>query len=267
MATISMDFFSVSLCQLTGVKIVLPNDLQPEMYEGNPHFQRPAKMLILLHGFSGTNTDWLLHSGICKLAEKYNLAVICPCGYNSFYLDGPQTGRKFGTFIGKELVEYVSRTFGLSSKREDVFIGGFSMGGFGAIHTALACPDQFSKVLSFSSALIQHNVEKMTPGFEDSHANYDYYRLVFGEPEKLSTSPNNPDYLVTQLKKQGKPLPEIFMCIGTEDFLYGENQLFRQFLTEQNAPFQYHEAPGAHDFNTVGVFLEQALKFLVEDEE
>lgn len=265
MATISVDFFSVSLHQFTSFKLILPNDLPPQMCAANPHFQRPAKTLILLHGFSGMDTDWLLNSQISQLAVMYNLNVVCPCGNNSFYLDGPETGRKYGTFVGKELMGYISRTFGLSSKREDVYIGGFSMGGFGAIHSALAFPEQFSKVLSFSSALIQHNIEKMTPGFEDSIANYDYYRLVFGAPEKMATSPNNPEYLLKELQKQGKALPDIFMCIGTEDFLYEDNQLFRQFLTERKVPFQYHECPGMHDFTTVGKFLEQALKFLVED--
>lgn len=121
------------------------------------------------------------------------LAVILPAGENSFYLDGEATGRKFATYVGKELVEYVQKTFHLPAKREDTFIGGLSMGGFGAVHTALAFPDTFEKAFSLSGALIVHNVEKMKPGFSDFVANYEYYRLMFGEPEKVADSDNNPE--------------------------------------------------------------------------
>lgn len=265
MANFSVQYFSAALCGFTTFQVILPNDLPPWMREDNPHFQRPTKTLYLLHGYSGTDTDWLLNTRIGQLSGKYNLAVVCPRGGNSFYLDGPETGRKYGTFLGQELAAYVSRTFSLSSRREDVFIGGFSMGGFGAIHTALSYPEQFSRVLSFSAALIHHNVERMTPDSPDPIANYAYYRMVFGNPALLSQSPNNPEYLVRQRKAQGGLLPEIFQCIGTEDFLYGENQRFRKFLEENQVPFQYEEAPGTHDFETVGKFLEQGLKFLVEE--
>lgn len=264
MAMISVQFFSQSLCGFTDFKVVIPNDLPPQMKQGNPHYDRPARMLVLLHGYSGTDTDWILNTRISQLAGMYNLVVVCPQGGNSFYLDGPETGRKYGTYVGRELVDYAASTFGLSKAREDVYIGGFSMGGFGAIHTALAFPEQFSKVLSFSAALIQHNVEKMTPDIPDLMANYAYYRLMFGEPAALAESENNPEFLLKKLKAEGKPIPGIFQCIGTEDFLYSENQLFRAFLTEQGVPFTYREESGVHDFVTVGKFLPEALQFLME---
>lgn len=264
MANISIHFFSTSLCGFTSVQVILPNDVPPQMRQGNPHYQRPTKTLYLLHGYSGAEHDWMMNTQIGQLAGQYNLAVVCPrCG-NNFYLDGPETGRQYATYVGKELPAYIHSTFSLSENREDVFIGGFSMGGFGAIHTALAYPEKFSKVLSFSAALIHHNVEAMKPDSFDPIANYAYYRMVFGEPEALPQSPNNPEFLLKQLRAQGKQIPDIFQCIGTEDFLYGENQIFRQFLTEQEVPFVYQEASGVHDFVTVGKFLEQGLKFLTE---
>lgn len=264
MAMMNVQFSSQSLCGATNFMIAIPNDASPAANAGNPHYDRPPKMLILLHGFTGTYTDWFRDSRAVQIASRLNLALVCPQGGNNFYLDGPETGRKYASFVGKELVEYVGRTFGLSTRREDVFIGGFSMGGFGAVHTALAFPEQFSKVLSFSAALIHHNVEKMQPGFQDGLANYAYYRMVFGDPAALPESPNNPEFLLKQLKAQGKPIPGIFQCVGTEDFLYGENQIFRSFLTEQGVPFTYREAGGGHDMDTVAKFLEEAMRFLVE---
>lgn len=264
MAIFSVEFFSTSLRRFTAFKAVLPNDMPMEMVGANPHYQRPMKTLILLHGYSGSENDWLMNTIISEKAGIYNLAVIFPQGDNSFYLDGPETGRSYCTYIGEELPQYVSKVFGLSERREDTFIGGFSMGGFGALHTAFAFPERFAKVLSFSSALIHHNMETMTPATDDGIANYDYYRMVFGPLEELPHSANNPEYLLEQLQLKKQPIPKIFMCIGTEDFLYEPNQIFRSFLTEHKVDFQYQEGPGAHDFHTVSSFLEDGLKFLVE---
>ena len=262
MATVSVEFFSDCLKGFTDFKLILPNDLPPFILGSNPHFNRPMKTLILLHGYSGSNTDWIYNTRISELAGRYNLAVVCPQGGNSFYLDGPETGRQYASFIGRELPAYVSKTFGLSPAGEDVFIGGFSMGGFGAIHTALAFPEQFSKVLSFSAALIHRNVMAMAPGMQDGVANYEYYKLMFGEPSALAESVNNPEYLAARLKAAGRQLPELFMSIGTEDFLYEDNKKFRAFLTEQGIPFTYEEAGGMHNFDTVSKFLEHGLEFL-----
>ena len=54
------------------------------------------------------------------------------------------------------------RTFGLQISAENTGIMGLSMGGFGAIHTALAYPDRFWKIGAMSSALIVHEVAGMT---------------------------------------------------------------------------------------------------------
>ena len=49
-------------------------------------------------------------------------------------------------------MEFTRRTFPLSSKREDTFIGGLSMGGFGAIVNGLKHPETFGAVCALSSA-------------------------------------------------------------------------------------------------------------------
>lgn len=263
MAVGIFDFSSVCLARGTSFRIILPNDI-PEMWkEGNPHLQRPTKTLVLLHGFTGAYADWMNSSLIHDLAIKYNLAVICPNGENSFYLDGKETGRKYATYVGEELIQYARKTFGLSDKAEDTFIGGLSMGGFGAIHTGLQFNHTFSKVFALSSALITHNVEQMTPGFDDGIANYDYYKLMFGEPSELSTSINNPEELVRRHLKAGDTIPGIYMACGSEDFLLKENHIFRDFLLEQGVEVSYHESPGTHDFIFWNQYLEPAIEWLV----
>lgn len=263
MAYLSLEFYAESLGRKTEVKVLLPNDTPPFITEGNPHYKRPMKSLYLLHGFSGINTDWLLNARVYDMAHKYNLAIILPSGENSFYLDRPGTGRKSGTFIGCELPDYMSKTLALSNRPEDKFIGGLSMGGFGALQVGLSHPERFSKIAAFSSALIVHEVAGMRDGKGNEVADYDYYLLTFGEPEKLLESKNNPEFLIRRLKAEGKQIPDLFITIGTEDFLYENNQEFVRFLEKEDVPFTYSEGPGAHDFDFWNAHLEEAIHWFL----
>lgn len=265
MATATIHFYANALSRIVPFYAVIPNDLPELMRAGNENYSRPMKALYLLHGYSGGCMDWAENAMLSQLAIKYNMAFICPAGENSFYLDAEATGGQYGTYIGQELVQYTRKLFGLSERREDTFIGGYSMGGFGAIHTGLMYPDTFDKLFAFSSALIVHNVSKMKPGDSDPEANYAYYRSVFGEPERVEESRNNPETLVRELQERQAKLPGMYLAVGTEDFLYGENQIFRRFLEERQVAFEYHEGAGGHDFTFWNQHLEPAIQWLLTD--
>ena len=173
MANGRFEFNSDCLRRMVNFHIVLPNDLPKEWTADNPHYKRPMKTLFLLHGYTGNSMDWMTGSAVCELAGNYNLAVVCPAGENSFYLDGPETGRKYATYVGEELVQYVRKTFRLAERMEDTYIGGLSMGGFGAIHTALQFNYNFARAFALSSALIVHEVAHMQPGGGNPVANYE----------------------------------------------------------------------------------------------
>ena len=263
MALFQIDYYSTALAKTTGICVILPNDIVPVMVAGNECYQRETKSLYLLHGYSGSSKDWLLGSSIHELAIKYNLAVIMPSGDNSFYLDAKGTGKAYGRFIGQELVEYISRTFGLSQKKEDVYIGGYSMGGFGALHAGLVYPQTFGKIMALSSAMIIQKIKNIPPDYQNAFADYDYYTSVFGDLQKLEESINNPEYLVREGKERGEELPHIFIACGTEDFGIEDNRAFRDFLLEENIDVHYVEAPGMHDWTFWNGCLEQGIQWLI----
>lgn len=264
MALIDIKFFSDCLKRRASVRVILPND---EVTDGNFCYSRPPKTLYLLHGYTGIGEEWIWNSAVTAYASRYNLCIVLPDGENSFYLDGPETGRKYATYVGQELPCYIQRTFSLSAKREDNFVGGFSMGGFGAIHTALAFPERFGKLFALSSALITHEVEQMLPGSDNGTANYEYYRLTFGDPGRLAESENNPEELVRRIRRAKGTMPEIFMACGTEDFLLQENRQFAAFLKEQGVDFIYRESGGGHDFTFWNQYLEPAVRWLADVQE
>lgn len=263
MAHLSGTFFSTSLARPVHYTAVLCNDNQWGK-EGNPHYERETKNVYLLHGYSGADTDWFTNVPLGDLANRFNVNFFMPAGENSFYLDRPETGAKFCQYAGEEFINYTRMTFGLSDKREDTLIGGLSMGGFGALHTALAYPETFSKILALSSALITYGVKDMTPDMDNPVANYAYYRTMFGEPSEIEISVNNPEFLVKELVKAGKDIPEIYMAIGTEDFLLEPNKRFKAFLDEMKVPVTFFTGPGIHDFVFWRAQLEAGLKWALE---
>ncbi len=131
--------------------------------------------------------------------------------------------------------------------KEETFICGMSMGGFGAIHTALYYPEVFGKAVGLSSALIVHEVAGMTEGHGNPMGNYEYYRECFGDPAKVLESDNNPETLVKKLKAGEKQIPQLLMSCGTEDFLLEYNREFHNFLEAEGVQHIYEEDAGYHD--------------------
>lgn len=257
--TLHAQFFSNCLRKWTEFTAVLPDPVA----DGSPEVSsEPGKFktLYLLHGYTGNCSDWLLNSKIQELANLHHIAVIMPSGDNGFYVDNI-TGANYGEFTGKEIVDVTRAYFPLSHQREDTLIGGLSMGGFGALRNGLKYSETFGTIIALSSALITDQVAKSHGDMKGAPENKEYYVSVFGDPEKLPESENEPKHLAHQLKASHKPIPKIYMACGTEDFLNQPNRDMHQYLTEMGIDVTYVEAPGIHDWNFWRPQIESALNW------
>ncbi len=258
MARLQVEYFSDALHRTTSFEMLIPNDIRTDIpWEKNEAHSRPMSTLFLLHGYTGKAGNWVPEG----LPEKYNFAIVMPTAENSFYLNGLSTGHAFQTLVGEEMVDYVRRTFGLAKKRENTCIAGMSMGGFGALHTALAYPDTFGKLAGLSSALIVHGIAHMRPGADNGMGNYDYYRECFGDLETVEQRDVNPEVLAVKRKAEGN-LPEIFLACGTEDFLLEPNRQIHKFLTDEQIPHQYYESRGGHDMVFWNEYIIKAVNWM-----
>ncbi len=264
MAVIQMEYFSRALQRTVIFHMVLPNDVMDYYKQDNPHYERPMKTLMLLHGYFGSSTEWLYKSDIVELASRYNMLVILPSGENSFYTEGPASGRQYQTFIGRELLDYVRQTFHVSHLKEDTFIGGFSMGGFGALLTGLTYPKTYQKVFLFSAALITDEVETFKDG-DHQMANLDYYRLVFGDLNQVKESQHHPLSLLKALQETKSDIPSLFVACGTEDWLIERSRQFIASLNSHAISVTYHEEDGGHDFSFWNKMIEPAIQWCLNE--
>lgn len=247
MAFFQVDFFSQSLNRSVRCGMLLPTD-QRAFLEEDGH--TPFPTLYLLHGMTGSQSAWYGMEALWTVAQTYRMAVVIPNGENSFYCDSALTGNNYGTFIGKELVEFTRASFPLSRRREDTFIGGFSMGGFGALVNGLRNPETFGCITAFSSALIKRLILRA-----DDEPGLDYFTRVqyqsmfdLDNIQDLVGSQADYEHLAKTLAASGAQMPRIYMDCGTEDVsLYQANVDFKNLLTELGYDVTWDSRPGGHD--------------------
>lgn len=259
MAVAEVTFLSRSLKRKVAFNAIIPGD------SGDPRLpaaEGPFKTLYLLHGIFGNHTDWLTNSRIQMLAESRNLAVIMPAGDNAFYLDQTDRGDLYGQFVGQELVAATRAMFNLSHRREDTFIAGLSMGGYGAIRNGLLYYETFSRIAGLSSALITYQFENVDNLKQMLHVADRYYETTFGDLQKVAGSDKDPEALVDRLLDQGAELPGLYLCCGKDDFLLPQNRRFRDFLAERKVDFTYVEDAGDHDWAYWDRHIEHVLDWL-----
>ena len=265
MALLRIDLFSQALMRTVPVTAIIPVD--NVRYEGDP--VRPAdlpyKTLYLLNGIYGNNMDWVCASNVMMWAQERSLAVIMPAGENHFYVDCAATGEGYGRFIGEELVEQTRRLFHLSRKREDTYIAGLSMGGYGALRNGLKYADTFGYVAGLSSGLIFDKMKKADNSSGDYTQRRSYYEAIFGDLAALEGS--DKDYRALYLKaKEAGNAPRLYLACGTEDFLIEQNRSYRDFLQTQGADLTYEEGPGQHDFTFWNEYLGHVMEWLPLEE-
>lgn len=244
MAFLTVTYKSRALKRKVTFRALIPSNMERDDAEKEGNLLRT---LYLLHGYYGDFTSWVNYSRVDELSEKYGMAVIMPSGENSFYLDDTDKREYWEDFIGRELVEFTREIFPLSDKREDTYIAGFSMGGYGALRNGLKYSDVFSKIACFSGALLVLDINLLNS--DESLLTKGFVKRVLGDPETIRYSDRDPRYLLECLQKEGKKIPELLLTCGEQDFLIDVNRKFCSFLDENKIPYRFIGGEGGHDWD------------------
>lgn len=197
MARLIVDYMSAALKRTVTVSVLLPVDKIDSQKGYMMSDKQGFKTLYLLHGLLGNHADWINGTRIQTWAQEKNLAVIMPSGDNSFYVEQPGLDADYGEFIGRELVEMTRKMFPLSSRREDTFIGGLSMGGFGALRNGIKYADTFGYIAAVSSALSIFETHRG----KGSRVRFNEDRVFGGIENARNTDKNPSDIRVVTIKK------------------------------------------------------------------
>lgn len=254
MAFIDLNFYSESLEMQTEVYVVIPQrSARGEIGIQSAGNAEKYKCLYLLHGLSDDCTIWMRRTSIERYATEYGICVVMPCGGRSFYTD-MKYGMKYYTYIAHELPEMICDMFNVSDKREDNFIAGNSMGGYGAMKIALRECGRFCAAAGLSPVtdlkfLIDSGREELL-------------RQIIGDTDTIPEQ-ERLDWLLER-NEQNPSKPRLYIGIGTEDFLYGDNVAFREKLGTMDYDFTYRESPGAHTWTFWDEYIQYVLQWMLE---
>ena len=140
-----------------------------------------------------------------------------PAAQRSFYTD-MVTDQRYWTFISEEVPALARHFFPLSEDRNENYVAGLSMGGYGAFKLALSYPERYAAAASLSGTLDVVRLaqaEQMAVQSELGH--------IFGEANALAGSPNDLFSLTEQIVEQGWPRPSLYPVVRNGRFsVYGQ---------------------------------------------
>ena len=265
MATMNFNFLSKTLGMQTTVTVVIPTfsfaDTQKEEKNGSYYKQgMKYQVLWLLHGFSGDHEDYVKFSNIVRYAEDNKIVVVMPSAYNMSYID-QNPGPKYTSFITEELREMIQAYFPVSTKKEDNFIGGLSMGGRGAMMIALAYPELYSYVFCMSGAV---NPCVGGPRILDWFGKGNYYNGSLPGGEAYKETIFDGYYMAGKNVKDGKELPVFYITVGDKDAAVESCEAAYNLLKENGYDVTYELVAGyAHEWDFWDLSLRKALNELL----
>jgi S-formylglutathione hydrolase FrmB len=245
MALIQCDFYSETLQLSTSMNAILPQPVRARY-----------PVLYLLHGLSDDHTIWLRRTSIERYVDPLGLAVVMPAVHRSFYADMAH-GNRYWTFVSQELPALARSFFPVSRRREDTFVAGLSMGGYGAFKLALSYPQRFAAAASLSGALDQAgDMDTAESAWRAEMEN------MYGDLGKFAGSPNDVMQLARRCAQSSEPKPRLYQCCGTEDFLYDQNLRFRDQALKLGLDLTYEEGPGEHEWGYWDRMIQRVLAWL-----
>lgn len=284
MSLITLNFESKYLRSNSDVTIILPD--RPHLMEPADYFSsgRRYRTLWLLHGTYGDHSDWLRHTNIELYASERDCIVVMPSGINTYFQNWPGFGPGYYTedFLVKELMPLVQGWFPSSSKREDNFVAGLSMGAVAALNFLVHYPECFcggAMLSAFPTApelLRQTALSAMDQDYEQLMAQSYAYLTPFDSAFQAFRTANTvkncgtvEDYIrITsiweELKSFSQKYPEaaLYCACGTEDPNYGKFKEFQKYAGEIGLNGTFVSCTGNHEWRFWDSQIEKAMSFL-----
>ena len=223
-----------------GVAVYLP--------EGYTTSKEEYPVLYLLHGSGDDETGWMTKGKAKAILDSLITNQLCPpmiVVMPNGYLE--QTGRYYApesrlwmesTFEENfsNLIAWTEAHYRTIADKQHRAIAGLSMGGFHTMHTAALLNQAFDYVGIFSALYVPHT--------KQPHNERNIEISALAQSDK-------PAYQQTEalLREQFATPPQVYwIACGVEDFLYEDNVIYRQYLDEQQYPYEYHESAGGHSW-------------------
>ncbi len=211
----------------------------------------PFRVVYLLHGAYGHERSWLeIRPDLPDVADRMGFIFVTPRAHNSWYFDSPQRPEvRYETFMSTELITYIDSHYNTIARREGRAITGLSMGGHGALHTALRHPDMFGAVGS-------------TSGGVDFRPFPQNWNILDELGEMAANKQTWDEHVAVNLidRIENGQLAIIFDC-GESDFFLEVNKDLHRRLLGRGIDHDFIQRPGTHNSEYWANALDYQLLF------
>lgn len=251
MAFLTCDFFSYHLGMDVQMNVLLPEKRQEEP---KPAPDAKYKVLYLLHGHSDDHSAYIRKSLIEVLVRRYDLAVVMPDAHRSGYANMIH-GHRYYDYMTEDVMMQAPNFFPISTKPEDTYIAGLSMGGAGAMKIGLNNPGRFAGVGCMSAGATPAGTGRGMFTSADFESNS--RRIAEGSPGADLIA------LLRDLDSRGgMPGTKFYHSCGTEDPLYPGVCALRDAFHSLTGrwDYTYEESAGTHNWDNWNYYLPRMLQ-------
>jgi S-formylglutathione hydrolase FrmB len=224
----------------------------PPSYEREPARRYPV--LYFLHDGYGDGRT-LERRGVAAEAQKRmregtlpEFLIVAPDGTGSWFSDSYDKKRRFEELLTVDLPRTIEARYRVLPGRQARGITGVSMGGYGAVKTALRHPDLYGSVSALSGAMIPFGWSDLER--YNTVARFTLKR-VFGRSKEANSLAENDAWNVLWGLCFETPPFEVQLRGGTEDFygLEGVAAQYGMLLNERGVPTTVVLERGDHDWS------------------
>lgn len=236
----------------------------PENYQLKSKPLEEFKLLYLLHGLSDDGSAWSRYTNVEILARDYDLMVVMPSAGRSLYTD-MDNGQKYFSYLTEELPNFLTSVFHMNTARENTFIAGLSMGGFGTLKAAFMRPDLYFAAGSFSGLTSLSAVFSPEEKLRDPQLMHEF-ELIFGGFEHVPGSADDSAVWLQRYAANPAAFPRFYAACGLQDDLLPLNRYFAQAAQAVGLPLTYIEEDGKHNWYFWNKFLPRFLDWALKAE-
>lgn len=262
---VKINYLSEILDEQVTFHAILPEPRILKIYASGEPVTKDLPVLYLLHGYRGGPSDWQRKTGVEQFLHEAmkHMIIIIPGGYNFWYTNMVQ-GKRYFDLIADELPRVVQSYFHASQKKEDTYVAGLSMGGYGAMKLALTYPERYGYAASFSGAVDPFAMKELDdivdPKMLDMRKSMEQEQdWIFGPKESRPGSANDTMALLDRVDPA--ICPALYVSCGTQDDLYEGNCAFRDKALEKGLDITFYEQGATgHEWRFWNTEIEKVIK-------
>lgn len=214
--------------------------------------QANVPVIVLLHGVYGSHWAWTMSGGAHLTLQKMiatgsiqPFILVMPSdglwGDGSGYV--PHASQNFEAWIGRELPILIRQQFVEVSAASSFYIGGLSMGGYGAFRIGVKYVETYRGISGHSSVTSIQNL------------------MTFVEEDWSFWNAEQADDIGALLLQNREQAPPFRFDCGLEDDLLSANRALHQLLLDHAIKHVYEEFPGGHEWSYWQEHVRETFRF------